>query len=246
MGLLGLVLAGGVSGRFVKSGGVYKGLVGVGGKSLACIPLASLFKAGVEEVLVVTGPWSWGFIEAALSFCPRTAGVRVIHFYGSLAGNGATLIGGLWELLGKVDYVVVSMIDHIYPSSVPERLAGECRWRAEACIAVDPEPRFIDVGEATHVAVRGSRVVRVGKGLTTGLVDMGVHLYSARVAGYWRCLNRDASLNGFVNCIIDEGVNVEAVFFPGAPWAELDSLDDVERLLGRHGMEIQGVIRGWA
>lgn len=236
--MVGLVLAGGISSRFVKSGGVYKGLVGVGGRSLACLPLASLFIAGVEEVLVVAGPWSRGFVEAALSYCPRTAGVSVTHFYGSIAGNGATLVAGLWELSGKVDYVVVSMLDHIYPPSVPERLARECPGVSEACLAVDPKPRFIDVEEATHVAVQGSRVVRVGKGLSTGLIDMGVHLYSVRVARYWRCLDWDASLNGFVNCIIDEGVNVGAVLFPGAPWAELDNLDDVERLLGSHGTEI--------
>ncbi len=221
-GIAGLVLAGGVSSRFVRSGGVHKVAIGLGGRSLLCYPVSALWGAGVERVVVVSGVEGLGWVYQALSQCRARAEVAV--YAGSWRGNGATAVSGL-EALSGYDLVVVSMADHVYPGWMVESLLSSC---SGPCLGVDSRPRFVDVGEATRVALSGGRLV-LGKGVPDGLVDVGLHLLDPSIAGMARRCSPpggEMSLAELLTCASRNGYSLELHDYKGAPWAEADTLWD--------------------
>ncbi len=227
MRVAGLVLAGGVSSRFARSGGVHKAVVGLAGRSLLCYPVSALWGAGVERLVVVAGVDGAGWVSAALSGCRVRA--ELLVYPGSWRGNGATAAFGL-EALAGYDLVLVSMADHVYPGWMAERLLS-C---GGPCLGVDSEPRFIDVGEATRVAVEGG-TLRVGKGVESPLVDVGLHLLEPGLAGAARLCSPpggELSLSQLLTCASRHGFKPGLHDFHGAPWAEADTLWDALSLAG--------------
>jgi len=226
-GVAGLVLAGGVSSRFARSGGVHKVVVGVGGRSLLCYPVSALWGAGVGRVVVVSGVDGVGWVWWALSQCRVRAEVAV--YPGSWRGNGATAVFGL-ELLSGYDLVVVSMADHVYPGWMVEVLLSSC---GGPCLGVDSEPRYVDVGEATRVAPLPGGGVAVGKSVEGSYVDVGLHLLDPGLARYARRCSPPGgalSLSELLTCASRSGYRLGLHDFRGAPWAEADTLWDALRL----------------
>ena len=124
---------------------------------------------------------------------------------------------------------LVTMADHIVDAAALAQLVA-CRSRFAA--AVDTEPRYCDVAEATKVRLDGRRVVELGRGLERfDAVDAGMFVCDSDLlqvaersiadgGGSWNAVKR--------RCIA-EGHELEAVDLQGAFWIDVDTPREARR-----------------
>ncbi|BAN90420.1 NTP transferase domain-containing protein [Aeropyrum camini] len=238
----GLVLAAGFSKRFRREVGLHKVAVSVKGYPLLCYPLASLILAGVERVFVVASQFNLNIVESALEQCPYEASDTILSPL-SILGNGFSLVEGLMEA-GARGYgcLAVSMGDHIYPPSIARRvLEAGCN-----ALGVDSRPAYIDLREATHVSMEPGGL-RLGKGLDGCCVDIGLHTLDTGLAALG-CIDPspegEAGVSQVITCASQRGYRFSLVDVGGGPWTEVDSTEDLERLLSGVGSRVLEAVRG--
>src|SRR5215212_9667869 len=121
------------------------------------------------------------------------------------------------------------MADHIVDAAALAQLVA---FRARFAAAVDTEPRYCDVAEATKVRLDGRRVVDLGRRLERfDAVDAGIFVCDTDLlqvaersladgGGSWNAVKR--------RCIA-EGHQVEAIDLRGAFWIDVDTAQEARR-----------------
>src|SRR3954464_15771234 len=148
-GVTAVILA---AGQGTRLGLDCKPLAIVGGVTLLERAVATARSAGIERVVVVVASPA----GAVASFCrANLLGVEVALASDSARGNGATAAAGLAHAGGRC---LVMMVDHLHETATLERLL---RARGDLVFAIDSQPAYVDVEEATLVRHIGGAVVAI-------------------------------------------------------------------------------------
>ena len=222
---VGVVLAAGTGARLNNG---CKPLTRVAGVALLERAVWTLREAGVGRVVVVVGH-AKELVERFV--CERGLDVELVDNADFRGGNGSSaLVGG--RLAGQRFFV--TMADHVVEWAAVARVVA-CPARFAA--AVDSEPRYCDVAEATKVRLEGHRVVELGRGLERfDAIDAGMFVCDADLLSVAeRALaTGEGSWNAVKRRCIAEGHVVEAVDLEGAFWIDVDTREEAlraERLL---------------
>jgi choline kinase/phosphatidylglycerophosphate synthase len=222
---VGVVLAAGTGARLNNG---CKPLTRVAGVTLLERAVWTLREAGVERVVVVVGH-AKELVERFV--CERGLDVELVDNADFQGGNGSSALAG-GRLAGQ--RFLVTMADHIVELAAVARVVV-CPARFAA--AVDSEPRYCDVAEATKVRLEGHRVVDLGRGLESfDAIDAGMFVCDADLLPVAeRALAAgEGSWNAVKRRCIAEGHEVEAVDLEGAFWIDVDTHEEAlraERLL---------------
>lgn len=215
-----VVLAAGMGSRL---GTGPKALARVAGITLLERVVATLHAAGIEDVVVVVG-----YEKERVARLVRERGlpVRLVENDDFGLGNCSSALVGA-RAAGRRFLLV--MVDHVFE---PECMRRVLQSEAAFALAVDSQPRYCDVEEATKVRLEGSSVVAVDRRLEAwSAVDAGLALCSAEVAEVaQRCLQAGGrSWNAVKRRWLAEGGSIEAVDLAGLFWADVDTPADRKR-----------------
>src|SRR4051795_10799015 len=144
------------AGRGTRLGFDCKPLAIVGGITLLERAVATARTAGIERVVVVVASLD----GSVASFCrAKLPGVELALASDSMRGNGATAAAGLAHAGGRC---LVMMVDHLHEPATLERLL---RAGGDLVFAIDSQPAYVEVEEATLVRHVGGAVVAIDKHL---------------------------------------------------------------------------------
>jgi choline kinase/phosphatidylglycerophosphate synthase len=172
---VGVVLAAGRSERLSSiTGGRPKALVSLGGMTLVERAVRTLFRCGLERVIVVVG-YQGDAVATALDELFPDGNVEVVFADGWEAGNGASMAaaerasgGGLFALLCGDHTFADGALDELVLSGVP-------------AVLVEESPEGDVWAEGTRVRVRDGRAIAFGKALDEPAVDCGAFLLGPEV-----------------------------------------------------------------
>jgi 1L-myo-inositol 1-phosphate cytidylyltransferase / CDP-L-myo-inositol myo-inositolphosphotransferase len=200
-----------------------KPLARVGGITLLERAVSTLRSVGIEEIIVVVGHERERVCELVGA---RGLGVRLVENADFSLGNGSSVLLGA-RAAGR--RFLLAMVDHVVD---PEALRRLCCSEAAFALAVDSQPRFCDLEEATKVRLEGARVVTIGRELAVWeAVDAGLALCAAEVAEVaQRSLAAgERSWNAVKRRWLAEGGAIEAVDLEGLFWIDVDTPADRRR-----------------
>jgi 1L-myo-inositol 1-phosphate cytidylyltransferase / CDP-L-myo-inositol myo-inositolphosphotransferase len=217
---VGVILAAGTGARLNNA---CKPLTHVAGATLLERAVRTLREAGVKRVIVVVGHAG----ELVQRFvCERSLDVELVENADFPRGNGSSaLVGG--RAAGR--RFLVTMADHIVDVAA---LAQVVACPARLAVAVDSEPRYCDVAEATKVRLDGRRVVDLGHGLERfDAVDAGMLVCDTDLlqVAERSLAEGEGSWNAVKRRCIAEGHEVEAVDLHGAFWIDIDTPQEARR-----------------
>jgi 1L-myo-inositol 1-phosphate cytidylyltransferase / CDP-L-myo-inositol myo-inositolphosphotransferase len=217
---VGVILAAGAGARLQNG---CKPLTEVAGVTLLERAVRTLREAGVERVVVVVGH-AKELIERYVR--ERALDVELVENPDFARGNGSSaLVGG--QAAGR--RFVVTMADHIVePDAVALIVSCPARFGA----AVDSEPHYCDLAEATKVRLKGRRVVELARDLERfDAVDAGMFICDAELLGVAERAVGDGegTWNAVKRRLISEGHEVEAVDLRGAFWIDVDTPEEARR-----------------
>ena len=228
----GVILAAGLSNRlnqYVKLGS--KPLVEIFGIPLILYPISVLSKIGVTTFNIVVNKQNHKKIKSELKKY-KMFKTRFIKNKHPELENGYSFFIGAEKISTKVFFL--SMADHIYVPRVARKLLFGMRYDTDILIGSDSSPRFIDVEESTKLLVVNGKVIKIGKNLERYThVDIGVFLVKKRVLQLLEKshLKYPFGLSDFINKAIEEGYCVRNVDVKGDYWTEIDTLEDLEKVL---------------
>src|SRR5215218_5878409 len=214
---VGVILAAGTGAR-LNSG--CKPLTQVAGMALLERAVRTLREAGVERVVVVVG-YAKELVERFVQ--KQGLEVEVVENADFLRGNGSSALVG-----GRVARrrFLVTMADHIVePAAVARMVSCHARFAA----AVDSNPRYCDIEEATKVRLNGHRVTEIRGELDSfDGVDAGMFVCDPElIAVAERTLAAgQGSWNAIRRRCIAEGHDIEAVDLRGAFWIDVDTAEE--------------------
>ncbi len=222
---VGVILAAGTGARLNNG---CKPLTSIAGATLLERAVRTLREAGVTRVIVVVGH-AGELVERFVS--ERSLDVELVCNADFPHGNGSSaLVGG--RAAGA--RFLVTMADHIVEAAA---LAQVVACPARFAAAVDTEPRYCDLAEATKVRLEGGRVVDLGRGLERfDAVDAGMLVCDADLLQVAERALADGggSWNAVKRRCIAEGHELKAVDLHGAFWIDVDTPREArsaERLL---------------
>jgi choline kinase/phosphatidylglycerophosphate synthase len=211
-----------------RLGAGLKPLARVAGTTLLERAVATLRSAGIERVLVVVGHAK----EDVRRFvAERRLDVELVENDDFVRGNGTSALAGGRAAGGRF---VLLMVDHVFD---PSAVRGVLERSEPFVAAVDSQPRYCDVAEATKMRIEGGRVVAVGRELEPhDAVDAGLFVCDAHVLlSAERCLeDGEGSWNAVKRRCLREGSQIAAVDLAGSFWIDVDTPDELrqaERLL---------------
>jgi choline kinase/phosphatidylglycerophosphate synthase len=200
-----------------------KPLARLGGITLLERAVTTLRSVGIEEIIVVVGHEAERVCELVGE---RGLGVRLVENTDFARGNGSSALLGA-RAAGR--RFLLAMVDHVVDPAAVRRL---CCSEAAFALAVDSQPRFCDLEEATKVRLAGARVVTIGRELKVWeAVDAGLALCAAEVAEVaQRSLAAgEQSWNAVKRRWLAEGGAIEAVDLEGLFWIDVDTPADRRR-----------------
>lgn len=216
------ILAAGFGER-LRACGCPKPLVRVAGLTLLERAIRTLRAGGVRgKILVVVGHRGKEVAGFARSRFPD---VKLLENPDYLRGNGTSVLGAVPHLPARF---VVAMVDHVHtPASV--RLLVETP--GDFVAAVDSRPAFADPEEATRVRLADGRVIALGKGLEPyDAVDAGLFVCSRAALEQFKVEQQGPlSWNALKRGWLASGGEMVARDLAGAPWADVDTPEDIER-----------------
>ncbi len=231
MNIGAVVLAAGLGKRIQKiSQGKPKFLVQVKSRPLMAFPLQILRKNGVKDIIVVV-PGGW--LESALHVVQdlKLNNITIIENSRFWRENGYSLYLGLKHLSKKNDVIVLSMVDHLYTSSLVSRVI-ETLLSKDGLMIVggDSKALFVDHREATKIAVTNEGlVISIGKELVNyDYIDVGVMAVKPSILDHLRELvDREEilSLNKIINWL-STSRKVRIADVTGCYWTEIDTDKD--------------------
>ena len=225
---VGVILAAGTGARL---GNGCKPLARVAGITLLERAIVTLREAGVARIIVVVGH-AGDQVERFVE--ERGLDVELVRNDDFPRGNGSSaLVGG--RAAGR--RFLVTMADHVVePGAVAKLLASNARFAA----AVDSDPRYCDVEEATKVRLNGHSVIAIDRELEEfDGVDAGMFVCDADLlpVAERALANGEGSWNAIRRRCLTEGLEIEAVDLGGAFWIDVDTPHEArraERLLVAH------------
>ena len=234
----GLILASGYGLRLKRYTNIPKYFVEIFGKPLIYYPISSLYSGGVRDIFMIVNNDIYKSIDLIRDLIETYKIEVIINPYPEL-DNGYTLLYALDRMCG--DYVLVSVSDHIYPSSVVKEMLRYVKSGGDFYIAGDPDPIYIDVIEATKIKTRNGKIERVGKDLKIyDYIDMGVFLFSRGIFRILDFRKERMTISDLVNRLIENGGEGYVVPIHNVEWKDVDTLDDLKFVRSRY---FQNIIR---
>ena len=212
-----------------------KCLLEFSGMSLLEWQMRSLAKAGVDEIVVVSG-FESARVEAAIAEAEVDVRVRILHnpFY-ALADNLASCWTARHEMTGE--FLILNG-DTLFEPAVAERvLAGPAT--APITVTIDRKPAYDP--DDMKVSVQGDRLRAIGKTLPAETVhgeSIGFLRFDAAggalfVAAVEQALKTEAGLKLWYLSAVDRIAREEGTVgvrsIEGLDWGELDFPDDLVR-----------------
>lgn len=220
---VGVVLAAGWAERLSKiTRGRSKALVLLGGLPLVERAVRTLFAAGVERVVVVSGHQGESVREALDNL--STERVRIVQSRSWESGNGSSLAAAEDALIGEQRFVVMCG-DTVFS---PGALSSLVRSPGPA-VLIDPSPAPDVWVEGTKVQVEDGLATGFGKRLEDPAIDCGVFVLGPEVFEAQRsaAASGDHSLAGAIT-ELSHNRPLRIVAIPqDAWWQDIDTPDDL-------------------
>lgn len=200
-----LIIAGGAGARLqTVTGQVPKPLMKLCGVPLIKRIILTAARAGITRFVIVTG-YEAGRFHEALSHDTVLDGCQIewVHNERWHLPNGVSVLAARSRL---AEPFVLLMADHLFEQRTLERLLEEPVAEKECLLAVDRKIESVyDLDDATKVAVRGDKVVRIDKGLREfDAVDTGMFLCTPAL------FDALDTLDGPEGCALSDGVRALA------------------------------------
>lgn len=226
-----IVLAAGLGKRIQKiSQGKPKFLVQVKSKPLLAYPLKILRRINIRDIVIVV-PGGW--LENAVNIVQdlKMHDITIVENNRFWRENGYSLYLGLKHLSKRNDMIVLSMVDHLYTSSLVLRVIETLLYKEDLMVVGgDSKALFVDHREATKIATtREGLVTSIGKELVNyDYIDVGVMAVKPDILDQLReIVDREEvlSLNKIINWL-SASRNVRVADVTGCYWTEMDTVED--------------------
>jgi choline kinase len=205
-----------------------KCLMDLGGMPIIQRIIDALERAGVNEIVMVTGFRA----ERIREFAGRRrrrgdrgrAAISLVHNPKWRLPNGLSLYAARQALPARADFLVL-MSDHLLPAAVIRRVAAAKTPKCVLAIDTDPEGVF-DLSDATKVRTEAGEPVAIGKRLRKyDAVDCGLFRFDERVFKALRAAasQGDLSLSGGVRQLIEAHQLAVVPIGRRASWIDIDT-----------------------
>lgn len=189
IGVRGIVLAGGTGSRLMPLTKVTnKHLLPVGDRPMILHPVGKLVEAGIDDIMIITGPEHMGAIVNLLG-SGKDYNCRFTYRVQDEAGGIAQALGLCADFVGR-DHCCVILGDNIFTAPLTPYAQRFAKQRSGAMILLKkvPDPGRYGVAELSG---DGSKVVSIEekpKNPKTDLAVTGMYFYDARVFDVARTL----------------------------------------------------------
>lgn len=197
----------------------------MGERSIIETILLTLKRAGIEEVVIVTG-YKSEVIEARLGE-GKQLGLRLRYVFNSewQKRNGVSVYAGR-ECFAPDEHFLLMMSDHLFSPDMLAQLMAAPLSNGEIALAVDPKVSSIfDIDDAMKVVYEGEHIRSIGKTLTTyngidcGLFKCTTGLFDALASAM---VDGDCSLSDGCAQLIAAG-KMKSVEIGEAFWIDIDT-----------------------
>ena len=216
-----LILAAGLGTR-QKENGSSKPLIPLLGLTLVERIILTARKAGISDFLIVLGH-NGDKIRKHLAD-GRTLDVTLDYVVNDewKRGNGLSVLKAR-ECFHES--FVLLMADHIFDHEILSKLRKETLRQDECILCVDGKKhKYLDLEDATKVAVTDGRITRIGKQLIGyNAIDTGIFLCTPAIFGALdeSIANGNESLSGGISILADQG-KMKALDVSGKYWIDVD------------------------
>ena len=217
-----IILAAGKGERLVNGLTFPKPLKRVGGVPLIVRAIRNLERAGVDEVVVITG-YLGDVLESSLSRYKFGCGLRFVRNDEYNKPNGTSLLKAAAFVQGPT---FVLMSDHLWSPDLIQPIDAYQLGSDEAVLGIDFDiERCIDIPDATKVLLDGERIIQISKELPEyHALDTGVFKITEALIEE---LRRADGPNG---CSLSQGVQalarrgaMKAISVGSAMWIDVDT-----------------------
>jgi 1L-myo-inositol 1-phosphate cytidylyltransferase len=235
-----IILAAGKGERLVSGLSFPKPLKRVGGTPLIVHAIRNLERAGVDEVVVITGYMS-DVLKRGLNRHRFNLDVRYVQNDEFEKPNGTSLLKAKAFVDGPT---FVLMSDHLWAPELILPIDAFPIGADQAVLGIDFDiPRCVDIPDATKVFLEGDRIVKISKELTEyHALDTGVFKVTGALFEELERANgpQGCSLSAGVQALAKRG-DMKAVSVGDAMWIDVDSPmvhAFAERALARYGAQL--------
>lgn len=202
-----------------------KCLISVGERSIIATILRTLERAGIEEVVIVTG-YKHEVIEQRLGD-GRLLGLRLRYVFNPewQKRNGVSVYAAR-ECFAADEQFLLMMSDHLFSPDMLTKLMATPVAAREVALAVDPKISTIfDIDDAMKVVYEGEHIRRIGKtlasynGIDCGLFKCTTGLFDALATAM---TDGDCSLSDGCSQLIAAG-KMRSVEIGAAFWIDIDT-----------------------
>ena len=233
-----LVLAAGNGDRFRSRTGQSKLLQPLLGKPLIVRTLETAHDAGISAFEIVVGYQADDVRRAIERSIPRGVSIHFSINPDWHLENGVSVLAARHRLAHK--RFALLMGDHLFESRVLARLLHTPAAEQESLLAVDARPTTPEIAaEATKVRLNGTRIVAIGKKLSTyDAIDTGLFVCAPVLFPALEASRKegDTTLSGGIRHLAARGL-MRGVEIDGATWHDIDTMSDLETaesLLAEH------------
>jgi choline kinase len=236
-----IILAAGRGERLVNGKAYPKPLELVNGVPLIVRVLHGLQAAAVEQVTIVVGHLGDVLVQTLRRY-PFDLELRFVQNDEVHKPNGTSLLKAKKSVRGPT---LLMMSDHLWSPELLQRVRRFPLCDGEAVLGVDFKiADCFDLEDATKVALRGDRIVRIAKDLPRfDALDTGVFRITEAV------IDALEQVDGPNGCSLSQGMfelsklgRMRAVDVEDAIWVDVDTpaaLSHAERLLRRYGSTLR-------
>lgn len=241
-----VILAAGDGGRLVPMTFFQpKPLIKVCGKPMLDYTVEALERAGVRDILIVTGYKAWRISEYVRGEAPYRARIVLAHNPEYEKGNALSLLAGQ-KYIRKCPFIL-AMADHLFsPELIMEALRQSNSTGNFLAVDYDPGPWIVE--EATKVLVDEKGEIRAaGKDLKQfNAVDTGLFILTEEIFTAIKQVlaeKGDCELSDALNYLIEAGSGLKACNVSGCFWMDVDTPEDLRRAEIRLSREVQNARR---
>jgi choline kinase len=195
----------------------------LGGRPVIAWILGALRRAGIRDVVMVTGFRSAALRKALGDGAAYGLKIRYVHNRRWREPNGLSLYAAR-KALGRDTTFLAMMSDHLV---LPDAIKAAARMKTPRCVlAVDTDIEHVfDISDATKVRLLDGKPVAIGKKLRKyNAVDCGLFRFDYRVFDALRDAIADGemSLSAGVKRLIAAG-NLDVMPIAGSFWIDIDT-----------------------